>query len=456
MTTPSTLPPVEQLRAEFGDQLIGPGDGRYDDARTLFMGGMDRRPAAIVRPRDATDVARVIRVARETGAELAVKSGGHSTAGHSVVDDGIVIDLAEMRRFELDPDSRTVWAQTGLTAHEYTQRAGEHGLATGFGDAGTVGIGGITLGGGVGFLSRAYGLTIDELLAAEIVTAEGEILEIDGENHPDLFWAIRGGGGNFGVATRFKYRLRSVPQVVGGMLFLPATPEVVTGFLAAADAAPDELSTILNVMPAPPMPFIPEDRQGELICMAYMCFAGSADEGERVIQPFRELATPIADMVGPIPYSEMYQPPQEDYHPMASGRNLFVDEVDDGVAAMIIDTLNESDAVMRVTQLRVLGGAISRVPEDATAYPHRREKIMVNVAAFYTSPEDKLVRDAWVADYAKRLAGGNTAAYVNFISEGLDDVLAAAYPGPTLERLREVKRRYDPANLFRHNHNISP
>jgi FAD/FMN-containing dehydrogenase len=161
-------------------------------------------------------------------------------------------------------------------------------------------------------------------------------------------------------------------------------------------------------------------------------------------------------MVGPIPYSEMYQPDQEDYHPTASGRNLFIDRVDEDVASMIVSTLGESDAVMRVTQLRVLGGAISRVPNDATAYPHRDQKIMVNVAAFYTSPEDKLVRDAWVDDYARRLGDEGTAAYVNFISEGLDDVLAAAYPGPTLDRLREVKRRYDPDNLFRHNHNITP
>ena len=455
MTSPSTLPPVEQLRADFGDRLITAEDERYDKARTLFMGGMDRRPAGLVRPVDATEVARVIRVARETGVELAVKSGGHSAAGQSVIDDGIVIDLAEMRDFELDPDSRTAWAQTGITASEYTERAGEHGLATGFGDAGSVGIGGITLGGGVGFLSRKYGLTIDELLAAEIVTADGEILEINRENHPDLFWAIRGGGGNFGVATRFKYRLREVPQVVGGMLFLPATPEVIAGFIAAAAEAPDELSTILNVMPAPPMPFVPEEVQGELVCMAFLCFAGEPEDGERAVEPFRKLAPPLADMVGTIPLSGMYHPPQEDYHPTASSRNLFIDDVDAGVAELIVDTLNESDAVMRMTQLRVLGGAISRVANDATAYPHRDQKIMANVGAFWTTPEDKLVRDAWVDEYAGRLRNGN-AAYVNFITETGDDVVAAAYPGPTLERLREVKRRYDPDNLFRHNQNIQP
>jgi FAD/FMN-containing dehydrogenase len=398
----------------------------------------------------------VVRIARETGVELSVKSGGHSGLGHSIVDDGLVIDLAEMRGFELDLDSRTVWAQTGITAREYTQSAGEHGLVTGFGDAGSVGIGGITLGGGVGFLSRAYGLTIDSVLAAEIVTADGEILEVDEDNHPDLFWAIRGGGGNFGVATRFKYRLRELPQVLGGMLFLPASPDSIAGFIAAAEQAPNEVSTILNVMPAPPLPFIPDALQGELVMMAYVCFAGDPAKGESAIAPFREIAEPIADMLAPITYPEMYAPDPPDYHPTASARNVFVDGMSDQRAALIYETLSESDAEVRVTQLRVLGGAISEVPNEATAYPHRDQKLMANVAAFYTTPEDKLVRDAWVSEYCETLGDGNTAAYVNFISHTDGGVLDSAYPGPTLERLREVKRSYDPDNLFRNNHNIAP
>ena len=458
MTSASTLPPVDQLRNEFGSRLIGPDDDRYDAARQLFPGGFDRKPAALVRPTSATEVARVIRVARETGAELSVKSGGHGLLGHSVAEDGIVLDLAELNALEIDVDSRTAWAQTGLKAGEYTKAAGEHGLATGFGDAGTVGIGGITLGGGVGFLSRKYGLTIDEVLAAEVVTADGEILQVDEENHPDLFWAIRGGGGNFGVVTRFKYRLREVPEVVGGMLFLPATPEVIAGFVEAADAAPRELSTILNVMTAPPMPFVPEELHGQLVAMAMMCFAGTAEAGGRALQPFRELAEPIRDMVAPITYPEMYPPEEggEEFHPVAAGRNLFVDGVDEKAAAMIIETLSESDAIMRVTQLRVLGGAIADVPADATAYGHRGERIMANLAAFCATPEEKPAREAWVSEYAERLAGDRQPSYVNFAYHEDDDLLERAYPGQTLERLREVKRRYDPDNLFRHNLNIAP
>jgi len=290
-----------QLSDVVKGQVIAPGDAEYDEARTVVYGSIDRRPAAIVRVADATDVARVIGLARETGAELAVRSGGHSLAGHSVTEGGVVSDLRGMRTLEIDAERRVAWAGAGLTAGEYTIAAGERGLANGFGDTGTVGIGGITLAGGIGFLVRKHGLTIDDLLAAEIVTADGETLLTDADNHPELFWAIRGGGGNFGVVTRFRYRMHPVETVVGGMLFLPATPEVITGFLAEAEAAPDELSTIANVMTAPPMPFLPDELHGRPVLMAFMCYAGDLQDGERVIGRFRALAPPLADMVKPIP-----------------------------------------------------------------------------------------------------------------------------------------------------------
>ncbi len=216
---------MSQLRADVSGRVIGPGDDAYDAARTVFYGGFDRRPVAIVRAADAVDVSRLVTMAAEADIELAVRSGGHSLAGHGVSDGGIVLDLSEMNALDIDPKGRTAWAQAGLTAGEYTAAAHAHGLATGFGDTGSVGIGGITLGGGIGFLSRKHGLTIDSLLGADIVTADGETRRIDAENHPDLFWAIRGGGGNFGVVTRFHYRLHEVGSVVGGVLILPATPE---------------------------------------------------------------------------------------------------------------------------------------------------------------------------------------------------------------------------------------
>jgi FAD/FMN-containing dehydrogenase len=227
-----------QLADEFKGRVIGPDDSDYDEARQVFMGAIDRHPALIVRAADADDVARTIALARERGLELAVRSGGHSSAGHGVSEGGVVLDLADMRALEIDVEGRTAWAEAGLTAGEYTNAAGEHGLATGFGDTGSVGIGGITLGGGVGFLVRKHGLTVDDLLAAEVVAADGELLRVDAETHPDLFWALRGGGGNFGVATRFQFRLHEVGTIVGGPLFLPATPDVIAGAVGVARPRP--------------------------------------------------------------------------------------------------------------------------------------------------------------------------------------------------------------------------
>jgi FAD/FMN-containing dehydrogenase len=447
---------IPELRAAVNGRVIAPEDADYDEARTVFYGGIDRRPAVIVRAADSTEVSHVVSVARETGLELAVRSGGHSTAGHCVVDGGIVLDLSDMRALDIDPERRTAWAQTGLTSGEYTAAAGAHGLATGFGDTGSVGIGGITLGGGVGFLLRKHGLTIDDLLAAEVVTADGRLLRVDAETHPDLFWAIRGGGGNFGVVTRFRFRLHEVDTVVGGMLFLPATPDVIQSFVTEAEAAPEELSTIANVMPAPPMPFVPSEHHGRLVIMALMCYAGQTEAGERVMAPFRSLATPIADMVRPIPYPEIYLPEEDDYHPTAVGRTMFVDTIDRDVAETIVESLRASDATMRVAQLRVLGGAMARVPVEATAFAHRGSRIMVNVAAFYDGPDDRAVREAWVSDFAAALRQGDSGAYVNFLGDEGQARIRDAYPGTTWDRLAALKARYDPTNLFRLNQNIPP
>ena len=446
---------IAQLRATLNGRVIGPDDPGYDEARTVFYGGIDRYPAAIVRVKDASDVSRVVTLARETGLELAVKSGGHSGAGHSITDGGILLDLAEMKNLEIDVSGRTAWAETGLTAGEYTAAVGAHDLATGFGDTGSVGIGGITLGGGVGFLVRKHGLTIDDLLAAEVVTADGELLHVDAETHPDLFWAIRGGGGNFGVATQFTFRLHEVDTIVGGMLILPATPEIIASFVAEAEAAPEELSAIANVMVAPPMPFLPPEAHGELIVMTMMVYAGEVEEGERAIAPFRALAEPIADMVRPMSYPEMYPPEEGDYHPTAAARTLFMDAVDRDVAQTIVEYLQASDAPMRVAQLRVLGGAMARVPVDATAFAHRSSRIMANVAAFYKGPDDRARREAWATDFAA-LVGSDGGAYVNFLGDEGEERVRAAYPGSTWERLVEIKGRYDPTNLFRLNQNIPP
>jgi FAD/FMN-containing dehydrogenase len=452
----STTISIPTLRSQVSGRVIGPDDPDFDEARTVFVGGIDRHPAVIVRVADAADVATVVALARDTGLELAIRSGGHSAVGHCVSEGGIVLDLSEMKAIDIDVEARTAWAETGLTAAEYSAATWEHGLATGFGDTGSVGIGGITLGGGVGYLVRKHGLTIDDLLAADVVTADGELLRVDAEHHPDLFWAIRGGGGNFGVATRFQFRLHEVPSFVGGMLILPATAEVIAGFMAAAEAAPEELSAIANVMPCPPMPFVAEEHHGQLVILAFMAFAGEPEAGERALAPFRALATPLTDMLKPMPYPEIYPPEGDDYHPLAISRTMFVDRVDLPVAETIMEHLEASDAAMRVAQLRVLGGAMARVPADATAFAHRDSRIMVNVATFYEGPDDIDRRTAWVAGLTTALRQDDHGAYVNFLADEGEDRIRDAYPGGTWARLAKIKARYDPANLFRLNQNIRP
>ena len=446
---------IPRLRAAFDGRVTAPGDAGYDQARTIFYGGFDQRPAAIIRPADAAGVAQVVNLARDGGLELAVRCGGHSSAGHGLSDGGIVLDLSELTAIDIDAEARTAWAQTGLTAGAYTEAVQPHGLVTGFGDTGSVGIGGLTLGGGVGYLVRSHGLTIDSLLAAELVTADGRVLRVDAEAHPDLFWAIRGGGGNFGVATRLKFRLHPLDGIVGGMLLLPATAQVIADFMSAAEAAPEELSAIANVMVAPPMPFLPASAHGQLVVMAMLAYAGDAEAGERAVAPFRALAEPLADMVRPMPYAGMF-PPEEEFHPTAVGHTMFVDRVDGTVADTIVEHLQPSDAAMRAVQLRALGGAVARVPVEATAFAHRHSRIMANVGAFYDGPADRDRRQAWVDGLAAALHQGDDGAYVNFLGDEGPERVHQAYPGPTWDRLVEVKRRYDPDNLFRRNQNIPP
>jgi FAD/FMN-containing dehydrogenase len=279
---------------------------------------------------------------------------------------------------------------------------------------------------------------------------------VDEERHPDLFWAIRGGGGNFGVVTRFQFRLHDISSFVGGMLMLPATAEVIEAFIAESEAAPEELSTIANVMPAPPMPFVPAEHHGKPAIMALMAYVGDAEAGERVMAPFRALAKPLVDMVKPIAYPEIYPPDEEEYHPVAVARTMFIDKVDLGVAETIMEHLKSSTAMMAVVQLRVLGGAMARVPVEATAFAHRKERIMANIAALYGNPNEAATHEAWVARFASALEQGGEGVYVNFLGANEEGRLRAAYPGATWERLAEIKGRYDPTNLFRLNHNIPP
>ena len=448
---------VDRLRRDLRGQVFTPEDAGYEHAHRLFVPVYDSiHPAVIAQVSDTEDVATVLTTARETGLELAIRSGGHSAAGHSTADGGIVIDLRGLKALEIDLESRTAWADAGLTAAEYSEATNGEGLATGLGDTGSVGLGGITLGGGIGFLIRKHGMTIDSLIAAELVTADGEVVYVDEESHPDLFWAIRGGGGNFGVATRFRLRLQPLDRIVGGMMVLPATTDTIVGFIAEAEQAPDELSTIANVMTCPPLPFVPEEIHGSLVIMALVAWCGDTDEGHKVVDRFRSLAQPIADMVQEMPYPEIYGPEDEEYRPLAVARTLWADSFDPATAETILDYLEDSDAPMRVAQLRVLGGAMARVPNDATAFAHRDRRMMINVASFYEGPEDRSRREAWVSDFAGALSDGDTSGYVGFLADEGQERVRAAYPGSTWDRLRRIKAQYDPDNVFRLNQNIPP
>ena len=409
----------------------------------------------IVQAADAADVARVVALARDTGLELAIRSGGHSPAGHCVLDGGIVLDLSAMRALDLDTEARTAWAEPGLTAGEYTTAAAARGLATGFGDTGSVGIGGITLAGGVGYLARKHGLTIDDLLAAEVVTADGQFWYVPtprttrtcfgrcGAAAATLVWRQ----GSSSDCTRW-------PRSLAGCCCCRPAPEVVANFIALAEAAPEELSTIASVMPAPPMPFVPAEHHGQLIIMALMVYAGEVEAGQRAITPFRSLATPLADLIKPMAYPEIYPPEDPEFHPAAVARTMFVDQVDHQAAETIIEYLQDSDASLRAAQLRVLGGAMARVPVEATAFAHRRSPIMANVASFYDGPADKPARQAWVDEFAEALHQGDDGAYVGFLTDEDPARVRQAYPGSTWDRLLQVKAHYDPTNLFHHNYNI--
>jgi FAD/FMN-containing dehydrogenase len=445
---------IEMLASALKGRVVTPQDADYDNVRRVVPGNYDRRPAAVIRPATAADVAAVLNFAQATDLPLVIRSGGHS--GFSSIDGGLVLDLRDLNGIDVDPVARTVWAGAGNTTGAVTVAVEKHGLMVGFGDTATVGIGGLTTGGGIGYMLRKHGLTIDNLIAAEVVTASGEIIVADALNHPDLFWAVRGGGGNFGVVTRFKYRLHPLPQFTGGPLVLPATPEVVAGFVALAAAAPEELTAITYVMTAPPLPFLPAELHGKVVYMCMMAYAGAPADAEKALAPFRALATPHADLVGPAPYSSMYMPEDPDFRPAFSVRMRFMDKLGLAEAKAIIDHVEASDAPFRFGEIRVMGGAFARVPANATAFAHRDAKIMQAFVAASETAETAKRHDKWAQAGIDALAQGEDRVYVNFLTSDRAERVHAAYPPATFERLRRVKRRYDPENLFRANQNISP
>ncbi len=449
------LRPLEQrLRGT----LLRPGMPAYDSARQLMNRAVTRRPAAIAQVADTRDVVEVVRFARDRGLPLGVRSGGHSPAGHGMADDALVADLSGMKRVTIDPGARLARVEPGVTSGELAAVAQPHGLAISTGDTSSVGFGGLVTGGGIGFMVRKHGLTIDHLVAAQVVTASGKLVTASEREHPDLFWAIRGGGGNFGIVTEFTLRLAEVGQILGGDLVLPASREVIRGYLDYVMDAPDELTTIANLMHAPPFPHIPEARVGELVLSILVTWVGNESEGQRALAPLRALAEPVADAVGLMPYSAMFNFTAHQAIPIPHCiRHAFAHQVSEVAVDVALDAVEHASSPFSMVQFRGLGGAMARVGAEATAFAHRDKRYLVSALALWMDETaDATPHRAWIDSLWQAIRAEGAGAYVNFLEDEGQERIGEAYPLPTLARLAEVKRAYDPHNRFRFNQNIAP
>jgi hypothetical protein len=363
-----------------------------------------------------------------------------------------------MKGVTIDPEARIARVEAGATSADLAGPANEHGLALSTGDTHSVGIGGLTTGGGVGFMVRKYGLAIDNLLEATIVTADGQVVTASADHHPDLFWAIRGGGGNFGIITEFTFQLAPVDQILGGDLMLPASREVIRGVLDYAVTAPDDLTLIANVMHAPPAPYVPADRVGELVISILVTWTGNVEEGQRALAPLRALASPVADAVGPIPYPAIYNFTAHQAAPhQASIRMMFADELSDDAIDAMLEAMARSSSPYSLVQLRGLGGAYGRVANDATAFAHRERRYFVAVIGIWLDPtEDATVHERWTSSLWEALRPEGQGVYVNFLENEGPERIREAYPDGTYKRLQQIKAAYDPENLFRFNQNVLP
>lgn len=450
---------ARSLEARLHGQVIRPGDDEYDRARRVWNAAVDRQPALIVRPRDVEGVVEAVAFARTGDLPLAVRGGGHSPAGYGTVDEGLVVDLSGMKRLEIDPDGRTARADAGLTWGAYNAGTREQGLATPGGDVAAVGIAGLTLSGGMGWLMRKHGMTIDNLVAVDVVTADGQRLTASETEHPDLFWALRGGGGNFGIATGFRYRLHPVETVLGGAIVHAATHDGLRAYADATASAPDELTTISFVGKAPPLQFIPAEAHGTLVHLIIPCYVGDLDAGQRALAPLRTLAgrTPLADTTGPVPYTSLY-----DLTAMSAVsrphaiRNAYLRGLTDETIEIVLDFLGRATSPFGIVALRELGGAMARVPLDATAFAHRDKAFYIAADNAWEDEPHPERHVAWTEDFWRAVAPRTDGAYAGFLGDEGDDGVRAAYPPSTYARLATIKRRYDADNLFRFNANVQP
>jgi FAD/FMN-containing dehydrogenase len=465
-TTPLETIAFDELGGSFRGELLLPTNPKYDAARSVWNGAVDRHPACIARCTGMTDVVAAVRFARDHDLEIAVRGGGHNVGGTAACDNGLVIDLSAMRTVWVDPAARTARVQCGALWRDVNHETQAHGLATTSGVISHVGVGGLTLGGGIGFLMRKHGLTVDNLLAADVVTAEGSVIRASADEHPDLFWALRGGGGNFGVVTSFRFSLHPVgPTVMAGPVFWAAdeTADVLRFYRDFAAEAPDELGTVVRLGTVPPLPAIPAALHWRPAISVGCCYAGAVDDGEREVRALRRFGKPLVDLIGPKSYvafaGGLDDTVPHGWHYYWKGTNLA--GLSDGAIRVIADHAYGAGSPRSYATMFHMGGAVAKVPPHATAYAHRNVAHNILISAGWLpdeSGERAASESAWARRFLEALQPHSAGSvYVNFLDSDDDPSrVREAYGDQTYRRLAEVKAKYDPDNVFNHNKNIPP
>lgn len=452
---------IEKLKDNLKGQLVLPDDLGYDEVREIWNAMIDRRPAVIMRCAEADDIPPAITFARENGLEISIRGAGHNIAGNAVCDNGMMIDLSTMTNVRVDTEKRRAHVQPGATLADFDKAVQAHGLATPVGINSTTGIAGLTLGGGFGWLTRKYGMTVDNLVSAEVITADGRKIRASEDENADLFWAIRGGGGNFGVVTEFEFALHPVgPEILAGLIVFPfdQAKQVLTQYREFVASAPEELTVWVVLRKAPPLPFLPEEVHGKPVVVLAICYAGDIAEGERLIEPLRGFGEAHGEHIGAQPYAEW----QQAFDPLLTpgARNYWKShnfrEISDGALDSMIEFAGRLPSPQCEIFMGLIGGAPNRVPADAMAYSSRDARFVLNVHARWDEPAQDESCIGWARAFFKASAPyASAGAYVNFMTEEEGDRVAAAY-GPNYKRLVQIKKQYDPENLFHLNQNIKP
>jgi FAD/FMN-containing dehydrogenase len=452
---------TETLKRKVKGQIVLPSDPSYDEVREIWNAMIDRRPALIVRCAEASDVPHAIWFARENGLEISIRGGGHNIAGSALCDSGVMIDLSTMRRVRVDAEKKRAYVEPGATLADFDEAAQSCGLATPVGINSTTGIAGLTLGGGFGWLTRKYGMTVDNLVSADVVTADGKKIRASESENADLFWAIRGGGGNFGVVTQFEFKLHEVgPEILAGLIVFPfdQAKQVLTQYRGFVESAPEELNVWALLRKAPPLPFLPGDVHGKEVLVLVTFYVGDVAQGTELIEPLRRFGTPHGEHIGAQPYRAW----QKAFDPLltSGARNYWKShnftELSDGALNLMIEFAGKLPSPQCEIFIASIAGAANRVPADATAYRHRGAKFVLNVHGRWDERTDDERCIAWARAFFRASAPyASDGAYVNFMTEEEGDRVAAAY-GSNYDRLAQIKKQYDPDNLFHLNQNIKP